>query len=122
MKKEKVFIVLSHKHNLKKGSSTEWEVSETVEFINQLRPRHLSSSTAIGDYINRKMQSGSRFGMDDYNKFEVYIRTKYSKELAELDNSYRTLQVDKVTSVIQEVKDSFGNVRLPTVFDVVVNG
>jgi hypothetical protein len=116
MSKEKIFIVLSHKHSLKKGSQTEWELTETVEFVNQLRNRHISMSVAIGDYLNRKMQSGSRHGIVDYSKFEDYIRTKYGKQLAELDAAYRTQQV--VEEPGQEVfSDSFGNIRARTVFD-----
>ena len=64
MSKEKVFIVISHKNSLKgkviRGREPEWEVTETVEFVNQLRNRHISMSTAIGDYLNKKMISGSR--------------------------------------------------------------
>jgi len=124
MKKEKVFIVVTHKHTPKKGTHTgaaknrgdEWEVAESVEFVNQLRDKHLTMSSAIGDYINRKMISGERHGMGDYTKFEEYIRTKYSKQLAELDSAYREQQV--VEEVGPEVfSDSFGNIRARTVFD-----
>ena len=114
MAKEQVYIVLSHKHSLKKGSRTEWELVEHVEFVNQLRNRHLSTSSAIGDYLKRTMQSGGRVGMDDYDKFEDYIRTKYAKELAELDSAYGAIQVVRKPITIT---DSFGNVREPTVFD-----
>lgn len=118
MKKERVYIVISHKHSLKKGSRTEWEVAETVEFVNQLRTKHLTMSTAIGDYINRKMQSGDRVGMGDYTKFENYIRTKYAKELAELDKAYRKDQVpEEAVDTVPEFTDTFGNVRALTVFD-----
>jgi hypothetical protein len=116
MSKEKVFIVLSHKNSLKKGSSTEWEVSETVEFVNQLRNRHTSMGSAIGDYINRKMIIGTRYGMDEYSKFDEYIRKKYSKQMDELDAAYLKQQVaDESPEVIV---DQFGNVRSKTVFDV----
>lgn len=121
MKKEKVFIVVSHKHVLKKGSKTEWEVAETVEFVNQLRSRHLTSSSAIGDYINRKMQTGARIGMGDYAKFEEYIVKKYPKEFAELDKAYKQYQVEDTSKTPdQEVfSDEFGNIRARTVFDQV---
>ena len=116
MSKEKIFIVLSHKHSLKKGSRTEWELTETVEFVNQLRNKHLSMSVAIGDYLNRKMLSGERRGINDYTKFEDYIRTKYGKQLAELDVAYRSQQI--VEEPKEEVfSDEFGNVRPRTVFD-----
>jgi len=117
MKKEKVYIVVSHKHNIKKGSRTgEWEVSEKVEFVNQLRNRHYTMSSAIGDYINRKMITGARHGMDDYDKFEHYIREKYPKEIGQLDAAYREQQV--VVEQSPEVfADQFGNVRARTVFD-----
>lgn len=120
MKKEKVFIVLSHKHVLKKGSKTEWEVAETVEFVSQLRNRHLTSSVAIADYINRKMQTGARSGMGDYAKFEEYIGKKYPKELAQLDKAYKDQQVQEEVKPDQEVfSDEFGNIRARTVFDQV---
>lgn len=123
MSKEKVFIVVSHKHSLKnRHSKTEdpnnWQVTETVEFVSQLRNRHISMSSAIGDYINRKMVSGARFGITEYGPFEDYIRKKYSKELAELDALYRKDQVVEEQPESQEVfVDNFGNVRARTVFD-----
>lgn len=117
MKEEKVFIVVSHKHVLKRGSKTEWEVAETVEFVNQLRNRHLTSSSAIGDYINRKMQTGSRVGMGDYDKFEGYISKKYPKEFAQLDKAYKEYQVPVESVGIDTFTDEFGNTREKTVFD-----
>ena len=115
MSKEKVFIVLSHKHSLKRGTKDEWEVTETVEFVNQLRNKHTTMSTAIGDYINQKMLSGSRFGMGDYEKFDTYIRNKYAKQLNELDKAYGRLQA--VAPVSDLISDEFGNLRPRTVFD-----
>lgn len=116
MKKEKVFIVLSHKHSLKKKSATEWEVAETIEFVNQLRNRHTSMSSAIADYINRKMITGARFGMDDYAKFDEYIRKKYPEQMKKLDAAYRAEQVPDESPEL--VTDQFGNLRTKTVFDV----
>lgn len=129
MSKEKIFIVLSLKHSPKKGShtgaakssNTEWERTETVEFVNQLRNRHYTTSAAIGDYINRTMITGARYGMDDYDKFEGYIRTQYSKEIGQLDSLYREQQVvveNPVVDTSPEVfSDEFGNIRARTVFD-----
>lgn len=118
MKKEKVYIVVSHKHVLKKGSKTEWDVSETVEFVDQLRNKHYTMSTAIGDYINRKMLSGSRAGMAEYSTFEEYIRKKYEKEMAELDKMYSEARSPApVIETPAVISDEFGNVRTKTVFD-----
>jgi hypothetical protein len=120
MKKEKVYIVISHKNVLKypvrRGSKTEWEIAETVEFVNQLRNKHVTSSSAIGDYINRKMETGTRFGMGDYEVFEKYVRSKYAKEMAELDKAYRDIQTPLAESP-EVFADEFGNVRARTVFD-----
>jgi len=123
MAKEKVFIVVSHLNSLKKNERTgksipnEWEVTETVEFVNQLKSKHTSMASVIGDYLNRKIVIGSRFGFDDYDKFESYIRTKYPKQMAELDGAYRESQV-KVEPVREVFADQFGNIREKTVFDV----
>lgn len=122
MKKEKVYIVVSHKHTLKTPGSKHreptWEVAETVEFVNQLRNKHHTTSSAIGDYINRKMLTGARHGMADYTQFENYVRTKYEKEMKELDKAYRADQVVVDTPNQQEVfSDEFGNIRARTVFD-----
>lgn len=124
MRKERVFIVVSHKHSLKnKHSKTEnpddWQVTESVEFVNQLRPRHMSMSSAIGDYINRKMIRGERFGITEYGPFEDYIRKKYKKELGELDALYRADQVEEEYIEVKPVDfvDEFGNKRAKTVFD-----
>lgn len=124
MKKEKVFIVVSHKHVLKtpgtKHREPVWDVSETVEFVSQLRNKHLTTSSAIGDYINQKMVSGARIGMGDYDKFETYVRSKYEKEMTQLDNAYRADQVVIDVTPEQEVfSDQFGNIRARTVFDKV---
>lgn len=120
MSKEKVFVVLSHKNSLRKGSKTEWEVSETVEFVNQLRKKHLTTSSAIGDYLNRQMITGSRFGLSEYNKFEEYLRTKYDKQLSELDSMYGKNQIEaKIDNSAEIFSDEFGNIRSKTVFDQV---
>jgi len=125
MAKEKVYIVLSHVHSLKKdakgkGIKDAWEVSEKVEFVNQLRNRHHSMSTAIGDYLNKTMLTGARAGMGDYSKFDEYIRKKYSKQMAELDAMYGNKQVAEESVEIEEPAfiDQFGNKREKTVFDV----
>ena len=126
MSKEKVFIVVSHKNSLKPklrvrtGTSDDWEITETVEFVNQIRNRHTSMSSAIGDYINRKMVTGARYGITDYDKFEDYVRSKYSKQMAELDAAYGKTQVVEEEVPSPEVfVDTFGNVRAKTVFDPV---
>ncbi len=128
MKKEKIYIVVSHKHVLKtpgsKSREPVWDVAETIEFVNQLRNRHIVTSSAIGDYINRKMDKGARHGMGDYDKFEEYIMSKYAKEMGELDKSYKDQQI-KVDRVAVEpevedqnvIVDAFGNLRVKTVFD-----
>ena len=123
MRKEKVFIVVSHKNSLKKDPRTDkclkgqWEVAESVEFINQVRDRHISTSSAIGDYINRKMITGARYGITEYDKFEEYVRTKYKKQMDELDAAYREIQIQSEESP-EVIADQFGNIRAKTVFDV----
>lgn len=123
MSKEKVFIVLSHKHSLKnKNSKTEnpndWQVTETVEFVNQLRKRHIETSSVIADYINRKMVTGSKFGISEYGPFEDYIRKTYSKELSQLDALYREQQAPVEVQNAEVFADQFGNIRAKTVFDI----
>lgn len=118
MKKEKVFIVISHKHNLKPRTKDEWEVSEAIEFVSQLRNRHITMSSAVGDYINRTMVSGARSGMTDYEKFETYVRSKYEKQMTELDNAYGKDR-KSAPEVSPVITDEFGNTRAPTVFDKV---
>lgn len=123
MAKEKVFIVVSHKHSLKNPklkteSPDNWQVTETVEFVNQIRNKHISMSTAIGDYVNRKMVTGAAKGITDYDKFEDYIRAKYVKEMAELDSAYKKEQI-VVENTTPVFADQFGNVRAKTVFDPV---
>ena len=123
MSKEKVFIVLSHKHSLKKGSRSEWEVTEKVEFVNQLRDRHITMSSASADYLNRKMLSGAKYGFDEYSKFEDYIRTKYPKQMSQLDAAYRAEQLVPTTAVSPDVMvDEHGNVQVKTIVDQAVAG
>jgi hypothetical protein len=126
MSKEKVFIIVSHKNSPKKGShpgssekvEVEWEVTEHVEFVNQIRNKHISMASAIGDYINKKMITGARFGITEYDKFEEYVRTKYKKQMEELDAAYRAQQVVEEESP-EVFVDAFGNIRARTVFDPV---
>lgn len=118
MTQEKVFIVLSHKHSLKKGTK-DWETTEQVEFVNQLRNKHTSMSTAVADYINKQVLTGSRYGITDYNKFIEYVEKKYPKQLAELDKKYKEFQIRDVnTENSSIISDSFGNIRQKTVFDI----
>ena len=115
MKKEKVFIVLSHKHSLKPKSKTEWEVTETVEFVNQVKKRHLQTASAIGDYMEEKMIIGNRVGMGEYAAFARYVEKKYPKQMAELTSAYPK-EKDGVPAELV-ITDEFGNLRAPTVFD-----
>ena len=101
--------------SLRQGSKTDWEVTETVEFVNQLRNKHISMSIAIGDYINKKMVTGRRVGLEDYDYFETYIRKKYAGQLAQLDAAYRSEQVEDTGPEL--ITDQFGNLRPKTVFD-----
>ncbi len=117
MAKEKVYIVLSHKHSLKKGSSSEWEVAEQVEFVSQLRNKHIQMSSAVGDFLNRKMMSGARHGFADYAVFEDYIDKKYAKQLTQLKEAYPRDDAPQLVKDTQ-ITDQFGNKREPTVFDV----
>lgn len=114
MKKEKVFIVLSHKHSLN-PRSREWEVTEKVEFVNNLRNRHYDSSSAIGDYVKGTMLSGSKVGMGEYENFENYVRKKYKDQMSELDEKYGDLREREIKP--ETIVDEFGNNRAKTVFD-----
>jgi hypothetical protein len=116
MAKEQVYIVLMHKHSLKPGTRDQWEVQETVEFVSQLRNKHHSMASACGDFLNRKMISGSRHGFADYAVFEDYIEKKYEKQLTELRNAYPRAPLPEAVKPTL-VKDQFGNERTPTVFD-----
>lgn len=123
MKKEKVFIIITHLNSLKrdpktgKGLADQWEVAEHVEFVNQVRSKHTSTASAIGDYINRKMITGARHGITEYAAYEDYIRKKYPKQMAELDAAYREQQVKDTSPEV--FVDKFGTVRPRTVFDPV---
>lgn len=118
MAKEKVFIVVSHKHSLKPGTKDQWETSEQVEFVSQLRNKHTTMSTAVADYLNKKMLSGTRYGITDYEKFIEYVRKKYAKQMDELDKMYGNEQASVEVPETPVFVDGFGNVRAKTVFDV----
>ena len=62
--------------------------------------------------------SKQNYVSDDYEKFEEYIRTKYGKEMADLDSIYRSLQTKEVDTT-EVFSDAFGNIRARTVFDPV---
>lgn len=115
---------MSHKHSLKTKVRTmtadDWQVNETVEFVNQLRNRHIQTSSVIADYINRKIVTGAKYNVTDYDKFEDLVRSKYGKQLAELDAMYREQQapVGVVENLTPVFSDQFGNIRARTVFDV----
>ena len=63
------------------------------------------------------MITGSRYGITEYDKFEEYVRTKYKKQMDELDAAYREVQIQPEESP-EVFVDQFGNVRAKTVFDV----
>ncbi len=116
MKKEKVYIVVNHLHRVNKDG--DWDTSEKVEFVDQLRRRHLDQSSIVADYINRKVLVGARFGFDTYEKVDAYVRKRYDKQMAELDRQYQADQVPDTTEKVETVMDDFGQVRAKTVFDV----
>ena len=97
-----------HKHSLKKGTRDQWEVTETVEFVNQLKKRHIQDSSVIADYLNKKMISGARFGFTEYQAFENFVRTKYGPQMKELDKMYRPedLTIYPESSPALEVSDA----------------
>ena len=119
MAKENVYIVLFHKHVLttpgKKGDKPIWSLSEKVEFVSKLRNKHLTMSSAVGDYINRKMESDSRIKFNGYNNFEKYIRSKFPKEMEQLDNAYDADRIKDTAPIL--VTDQFGQTREQTIFD-----
>jgi len=123
--KEKVFIVLSHKNQLSRGShpgrgkngTVNWEVAEQVEFVNKLKERHITTGSVIGDYINRTMIKGERHGMTEYSVFEEYVRKKYKKQMDELDTAYGNERIE-IEQPKEIFVDNFGNEREKTVFDV----
>jgi hypothetical protein len=89
MRKDKVFIVVTQIRSLKTKSKDSWQVTERVEFVDQVRNKHISTATAIGDYINQKMVIGAAKGITEYDKFETYIREKYPKQMEQLDAHFR---------------------------------
>jgi hypothetical protein len=94
MKKDKVFIVVTQIKSLKTKSKDSWQVTERAEFVDQIRNKHTSFATAIGDYINQKMIIGAAKGIDDYAKFELYIREKYPKQMEQLDAHFRPAAIN----------------------------
>lgn len=116
MKREKVYIILSHKHSLRAGSGTDWEVSEKVEFVNQLRKHHYTMSSAIGDFLKREMVVAGKAGISNYEHFEDYVRNKYASQFNELSTAYGHLRSPVIEN--SEFVDQFGNKRQKTVFDI----
>jgi hypothetical protein len=75
----------------------------------------------VADYINKKIFSGTRYGITDYEKFIEYVRKKYPKQMTELDAMYSVQQEVEVEEIVKDTPvfvDQFGNVRAKTVFDV----
>ena len=117
MPKDNVYVVVFHKRVLRTRTRDQWDVSETVEFVNRLRNRHLTESAIIGDYLNSKIISGKR-NMDDYQVFISYLRKNYPAQMAELDGKYSHLVVPLPDAPPPTaVEDQFGNMRVRTVFD-----
>jgi len=110
MRKDKVFIVLSHMNSLKKGSQTDWEVTETVEFVSGLKKKHMSMATVIGDYMNKEIIKGKGMGVTDYEKFEEYVRQKYGPQMKVLDKQFRPEDLSPAIDAGQNiVVDASGN-------------
>ena len=64
------------------------------------------------------MIKGERHGMSDYNTFEGYVRTKYEKQMSELDAAYGDNRIEEEEKPEQPFIDQFGNERQRTVFDI----
>jgi hypothetical protein len=108
MKKDKVFIIITHKHRLKERSKDQWDVVETVEFVDQIRSKHYSYASAIGDYINREVIMGTKMSLTNYIEFDNYVRNRYKAQMDELDSVY----AEKVVKVVDAVltSDRLGNI------------
>lgn len=99
MKKEQVFICVTQVRSLRPKSRSDWQVTERVEFVDQVRRKHVQTAMAVGDYINRKMIIGTG-KVESYEKFEEYVRAKYPKQMGQLDEFFRPETVEP--EVIEE--------------------
>ena len=100
MKKEKVFIIVTQMKSLVPKSTTSWQVTEKVEFVSTIRNKHISTATAICDYVNKTIVLGTSKGVTDYEVFEKYIR--YPKQLETLDAYFRPKVEENQPVVIEE--------------------
>ena len=116
MKKEKVFIIVTQMRSLKSKSTTDWQVTEKVEFVNQIRKKHISAASAIGDYVNRTMIMGAAKNITDYGVFEEYIREKYENQMSQLDKYFRPtpaeIPLDVIVTDDREVRVIGENITL----------
>lgn len=108
MKQEKVFIVASHsrrpsKDRLKEG---QWEVTERVEFVNQLRQKHIQTSTIAVEYIEEKVIIGKMSGVI-YEEFIKYVTNRYPKQMEQLQQIYKpSAVVENAEPMPESVLDS----------------
>jgi hypothetical protein len=90
MSKEKVFIVVSHsrlpsKDRAKQG---QWEVTEKIEFVDQLRKRHIDMSSITVDYLEEKVLYGNPKNIQ-YDEFIKYVTERCPRQMKELNETYK---------------------------------
>lgn len=98
MSKGNVFIVMVH-HNIRNNKTKKMEVHEKIEFVDDLKTRHITSATVILDYLNRKIVK-NRGDTGTYEEFEAYVTNACPKQMAELEE-YRAPSL-----VIEDEPDS----------------
>jgi hypothetical protein len=102
MKKENVFITATHYQRPAKDRSGQWEVTEKVEFISQMRNKHYQMATIAVDYINEKVIIGKTKGVQ-FDSFIEYITQRYPEQMKYLQQAYKPETIESAPEV--EVKD-----------------
>lgn len=81
-KRQRAYIVISHSATPHEDDGKQ-NITETCEFVDNLKDRHYTSATAIIDYINKKMIK-QRDKVYTYEHYMTHVHTKYPREMHKL--------------------------------------
>jgi hypothetical protein len=95
-----IYIIITHYHNRIKR---EWVVTETIEFVNKIKTKHLETSAIIADFTDKKLIRKVRDSEQTYEDFDKYVREKYEKHMVELDKIMEAVNTIKVHEEIVNV-------------------
>ena len=87
LRKEKVFVVLTHHRVPSASKPGAWDIKERADFVDQIRKRHQSAATTIVDYINEEVVKDRN--KRNYKDLLWHLTKTYPQQMKELRAEYK---------------------------------